>query len=171
MSGGRAASVRQRLLNLARSRGEDFQLLATRYGIERFLYRLGRSEHAERFVLKGAMLFHVWGVGDHRPTKDVDLLGFGSFEEGHVRRMMQDVLAVSVADDDGLRFDLESLTVSRIREDDAYGGIRAEVRYDLAGMQLRLQLDVDIGDAVVPEAVSATPQAWPVLSTHVSAPA
>ena len=152
MSDGRAASVRQRLLNLARSRGEDFQLLVTRYGIERFLYRLGRSEH---FVLKGAMLFHVWGIEDHRPTKDVDLLGFGSFEEDHVRRMMQAVLVVPV-EDDGLRFDLESLVVSRIREDDAYGGIRAEVRYDLAGMQLRLQIDVGIGDAIVPEAESAT---------------
>lgn len=41
-----AASVRQRLLNRARERGEDFQLVLTRYAVERFLYRLSRSPYA-----------------------------------------------------------------------------------------------------------------------------
>jgi len=154
MTQGRAVSVRQRLLNLARSRGEDFQLLVTRYGIERFLYRLGRSIHADRFVLKGAMLFHVWGAEEHRPTRDLDLLGFGSFEIDQVREMIDEVLAAPV-DEDGLRFDRGTLVVSPIREDDVYGGIRAEVRYDLAGMQMRLQIDVGIGDSLVPQAERA----------------
>lgn len=76
-----AASIRQRLYNLSRERGEDFQLVLTRYGLERLLYRLGQSEYADRFVLKGAMLFAVWTDEVYRPTKDLDLLGFGTIPQ------------------------------------------------------------------------------------------
>jgi hypothetical protein len=75
-----AASARQRLLNLSRKTGEDLQLLLTRYAVERLLYRLGESPHADRFVLKGALLFALWTGEIHRPTRDVDLLGFGEGE-------------------------------------------------------------------------------------------
>jgi len=71
------ASVRQRLLNLSKERKEPFDLVLVHYAIERLLYRLSRSRHAERFLLKGAMLFAVWSKGTHRPTRDVDFLGFG----------------------------------------------------------------------------------------------
>jgi len=54
-----AASVRQRLLNLARSQDEDFQRVLTRYTLERLMYRLSRSRHRDVFVLKGAMLFRL----------------------------------------------------------------------------------------------------------------
>ena len=70
-----AASVRQRLLNLAQAQREDFNLVLTRYGIERLLYRLEQSAAGERFILKGAMLFVLWSDTPHRTTKDVDLLG------------------------------------------------------------------------------------------------
>jgi len=73
-----AASVKQRLLNLARKRGVEFNQLLTWYGIERLLFRLSRSSHQGNFVLKGAMLFHIWREEPHRPTRDVDLLGQGS---------------------------------------------------------------------------------------------
>jgi hypothetical protein len=73
-----AASVRQRLFDLARSRGEDFELVLTRFALERLLYRLGRAEHRERFILKGALLFHTWGGEVHRPTRDLDLLERGA---------------------------------------------------------------------------------------------
>jgi hypothetical protein len=81
-----AASVRQRLLNISRDTGEDFQLVLTRYAIERFLYRLGESEHASRFVLNGATLFAVWTGQMHRPTRDLDLLGFG---DGSAERLTE----------------------------------------------------------------------------------
>jgi hypothetical protein len=76
-----AASARDRLLVLARERGEDFQLLLTRYGLERLLYRLTHSPHYDRFVLKGAMLFILWSGNPHRPTRDVDFLGSGDSNE------------------------------------------------------------------------------------------
>lgn len=71
------ASVRRRLLNLAREAGEDFQLILTRFALERFLYRLGRSGHRESFLLKGAMLFRLWGGQPNRMTRDLDLHGYG----------------------------------------------------------------------------------------------
>ncbi|MSP63807.1 MAG: hypothetical protein EXR72_26370 [Myxococcales bacterium] len=72
------ASVRARLLRLAQTRGEDFQLVLTRYANERLLYRLASSPHAPQFILKGAALFTLWTRGPHRATRDVDLLGFAS---------------------------------------------------------------------------------------------
>src|SRR6266508_4545311 len=73
-----AASVRARLLTLAQSKGEDYQRVLGRYAIERFLYRLGRSPYCDRFAIKGATLFTLWTGQTHRPTKDLDLLGWGS---------------------------------------------------------------------------------------------
>ena len=70
-----AASVRARLLKIARENGEDFQLVPIRFALERMLFRLSKSEHANDLVLKGAILFQVWSGESHRPTRDVDLLG------------------------------------------------------------------------------------------------
>jgi hypothetical protein len=72
-----AASVRQRLLNHAKARGEDYNFTLTQYVIERFLYRLAESDHNRRFVLKGATLFCLWSREPHRATWDVDLLRKG----------------------------------------------------------------------------------------------
>ncbi len=72
------ASVRARLANLARQRQQPFQVLLTRYVLERLLYRLSTTPHRERFVLKGAMLLTSWFTDPLRPTQDLDLLGFGN---------------------------------------------------------------------------------------------
>ena len=85
----RAASARDRLLALAREQGEDFQLVLTRYGLERLLYRLSQSPHHDRFVLKGAMLFILWSRNPHRPTRDVDVLGFGDSSEAGLRAVFR----------------------------------------------------------------------------------
>ncbi len=94
-----AVSVRDRLLNLARERGEDFQLTLTRYGLERLLYRLGKSKYRDLFVLKGAMLFMLWGDQSHRPTRDVDFLGFGDSSETGLRTVFRELCEIPVEDD------------------------------------------------------------------------
>ncbi len=71
--------------------------------MERLLYRLGQSQYHDQFLLKGAMLFAVWGGEAHRPTRDVDLLGFGSRELPQVVQIFQDICQVSV-EPDGLGF-------------------------------------------------------------------
>jgi hypothetical protein len=97
-----AAAVRQRLLNLSRTTGEDFQLLLTRYALERLLYRLSASEHAGRFVLKGAMLFALWTGRMHRPTRDLDLLGFGENSAAEALENLKASLAAAYAAKDQL---------------------------------------------------------------------
>lgn len=146
-----AASVRQRLLNLSVSKGVDFNALLAQYAIERFLYRLSKSALADRFVLKGAMLFRVWAADLHRPTKDLDLLGFGEHTPDAVAAAIKKIVATTVPDD-GLLFDETSVTAAEIREEQEYGGIRVKLVAKLGSARIPMQVDVGFGDAVVPKA-------------------
>lgn len=143
-----ADSVRDRLLNRTRETGENYEALLVRYALERLLYRLGQSDLRDQFVLKGAYSFLIWQGDLHRPTRDLDLLGYGSPEqlEGIFRRLcrMDDV------PEDGVRFDAESVEVTPIRNADEYGGIRVRLDATIGSAELRLQVDVGFGDAVVP---------------------
>lgn len=118
-----AASVKQRLLNFARNRREDFNSLLTQYAIERLLYRLSRSNYGADFVLKGAMLFHLWTGALHRPTRDVDLLGRGPPELARLENVFRTICAVNV-EEDGLTLLADSVRAERIREDAEYEGVR-----------------------------------------------
>jgi hypothetical protein len=146
-----AASVRQRLLNRSRKTGEDFQLLLTRYAIERLLFRIVESGHANRFVLKGAMLFALWTGALYRPTRDLDLLGFGDGSEEQLAEVFRAVCSVAAADD-GLVFSRETVKVEPIREDQEYGGQRITLVARLGSARIDLQVDVGFGDAITPRA-------------------
>jgi len=151
--------VRQRLLNLSRKTGEDFQLLLTRYAIERLLYRLGESEYAPRFVLKGAMLFALWTGEMHRPTRDLDLLGFGDGSAERLTKVFRDLCSTATPDD-GLAFSPDTVAVEPIREDQEYGGQRVTLVVRLGSARVDLQIDVGFGDAITPAAESVT---YPVI--------
>jgi predicted nucleotidyltransferase component of viral defense system len=142
------ASVRQRLLNLARARGQPMDLLLTRYALERLLYRLSLSPHRERFVLKGAMLLVTWFDETHRATRDVDLLGFGDAAEDALIETFRDIMAVEL--DDGVVFDLDGLKIEAIREELEYGGSRLRTTAALAGARIPITVDIGFGDAVEP---------------------
>jgi len=146
-----AASVRQRLLNLRQTSGEDYNALLTQYAIERFLYRLSKSDLASRFILKGAMLFRVWSGALHRPTKDLDLLGQGEPTPAAVAEAVRHILATSVPDD-GLTFDADAVTAAEIREEQEYGGIRVKLVAMLGSARIPMQIDVGFGDAITPAA-------------------
>src|ERR1700674_4326490 len=88
------ASVRARLLNLAKERNQPFDLLLTRYVLERLLYRLSISKHRDRFVLKGAMVMATWLEDPHRPTRDLDLLGFGDSDPQTMIKVFGDICAI-----------------------------------------------------------------------------
>ncbi len=147
-----AASVRQRLTELARKQGEDFQLVLTRYVIERLLYRLSRSEYGGEFVLKGAMLFRLWADQPHRPTRDLDLLSKGENSPARLAHVFQDVCRL-IVEDDGLTFDPGGVTAEQIKEDQEYEGVRVHCEARLGHAQIDLQIDVGFGDAVTPRAV------------------
>jgi predicted nucleotidyltransferase component of viral defense system len=153
-----AASVRARLLNIAKAEQTDFNAVLVRYALERFLYRLGQSAHADRFVLKGAMLFNLWYAMPHRPTRDVDLLGFGASDLGAIAQTFREI--VSVAADDGMVFDAASVSVEEIRKSAGYAGARVLVSAELARARCKTQIDIGFGDAITPGPVDAT---YPVL--------
>ena len=150
-----AASVRQRLFNRAKERGEDFQYALTRFAAERLLYRLSQSHHAGQFVLKGASLFIVWGGSSHRPTMDVDFLGMKAADPEHLRLIFVEICSVP-CEEDGLRFSTESIQTAEIREDKAYGGVRVTLLAYLEQARISIQVDVGFGDAITPDAKMAS---------------
>ena len=145
-----AASVRQRLLVLGQKRGEPFDLILTRYGIERLLYRLSSSAYADRFLLKGAMLFRVWNDSSHRPTRDVDFLGYGPAETKDLEGIFRELCSLPV-DPDGLIFLPLTVNAQPIREEAVYGGIRVTLEARLENAKIPIQCDIGFGDAVTPE--------------------
>jgi predicted nucleotidyltransferase component of viral defense system len=143
-----AASVRARLFNLARATGQPFDVLLTRFVHERLLYRLSCSSHADRFVLKGAMLLTTWLPETARGTRDLDLLGFGDAGEQHVLGIFREVLAI--ASEDGVTFDPEALRAGLIREELEYGGVRLRTTATVSGARIAVVVDIGFGDAIEP---------------------
>ena len=146
---GLVQSVKQRLLNRSRNRGEAFNLVLTHYTIERFLYRLTQTAHSKRFILKGAMLFSIWSDKPYRPTRDVDLLGPNSTSPDALADVCRDVCGADV-EPDGLTFDPDSIRVDEIREEQAYQGLRVRFMAYLGKAKVPLQVDVGFGDAITP---------------------
>jgi predicted nucleotidyltransferase component of viral defense system len=142
------ASIRARLLNLARDTGQVFDVLLTRFVHERLLYRLSQSSHADRFVLKGAMLLTTWMPQTARGTRDLDLLGFGDSGEERVLGVFREVLAIPA--DDSVEFDTGALRVDRIREELEYGGLRLRTTATITGARVAVVVDIGFGDSVEP---------------------
>ena len=160
-----AASIRARLLNVAKIQGVDFNQVLVRFALERILYRLTQSQHADRFLLKGALLFTLWYDMPHRATRDADLLGFGASDLTSVAETFRDIAAVAV--DDGIAFDPASVTVEEIRKEAGYGGVRVIIAGELAKARCKTQIDVGFGDAVTPAPVDSV---YPVLLEDLPAP-
>ena len=148
MTTGLVASIHARLLNLAKARGEDFNLILTRYAVERFLYRLSQAPARESYWLKGAMLFDLWFDVPHRATRDADFLGFGAADAKTLEATIREICATVV--DDGMEYDPASISVEEIREDARYGGLRVRLLGRLGNARCTVQLDVGYGDAVTP---------------------
>ena len=143
-----SASVRDRLLNKARTEKLDFNLLLTRYALERMLYRLSISKQRDQFLLKGALLFDLWFDVPHRPTHDADFLGFGSAEIPHVEEIFRDICRIEV--EDGIAFQPDTVKAAEIRKEANYAGVRVTLLGILDSARCAVQIDIGFGDAVVP---------------------
>ena len=163
-----AASIRQRLLNYAQAQGEDFNLVLTRYGIERLLYRLEQSDVADRFILKGAMLFILWSNEPHRTTKDLDLLCRGDNSIAELERVFRELCTLEVQAD-GLDFAADTVKGELIKADREYPGVRIRLTAFITGTPTRINLQVDVGFGDV---VTPSPQRMrlPVLLADLPAP-
>lgn len=157
-----AASIRQRLLNIAREQNVEFQLILTRFALERFLYRLSQSTYSNDFVLKGAMLFQVWGGAMHRPTRDLDLLSFGEPDIAYFTSTIREICAQDLSND-GVLFQADSVLLERIKEEDEYQGLRATIIATLDTARIPLQIDIGFGDSVIPMPLSID---YPTLLNH-----
>lgn len=122
--------------------------LLTRYALERLLYRLSRSEYRERYVLKGALLVTTWFDSPHRPTRDVDFLGFGDPSIDTLLSRFREI--ASIPADDGIEYDSAALKAELIREEQDYGGIRLRTMATLAGARIPIVIDIGFGDATEP---------------------
>ena len=148
------ASVRARLMNRSRETSEDFQFLLERYARERFLYRLGESQHRERYVLKGATLLVLWGEAVYRPTHDLDFAGYGSPLADDVRSAIGDICETKV-DDDGVFFDSGDIKVKPIRAQEEDVGFRALFWANISSARIRMQIDIGFGNAIQPSLLDA----------------
>lgn len=160
-----SASIRAQLLKIAKAQAVDFNQVLVRFALERILFRLTQSPHADRFLLKGALLFTLWYDMPQRATRDADLLGFGASDLESVTRVFRDISAVAV--DDGIVFDPISVAAEEIRKEAGYGGVRVFIVGELAEARCKVQIDIGYGDAVTPKPVESV---YPVLLGDLPAP-
>ena len=144
-----AASIRQRLANLAMLQGRPSAEVQQYFAMERFLYRLAASSHRDRFVLKGAMLLVAWRLPVVRPTMDIDLLGKGLDQASDLIAIVKSLCRLEVDPPDGLEFDESSVASEQITVDTRYVGARLRFRALLGTARIRMQVDIGFGDAVL----------------------
>lgn len=144
-----AQSVHQRLLREAQRMNRTFNELLQHYAIERFLYRLGRSPYADKLLLKGALLLRVWQIPLARPTMDIDVLGRTAGTRQAISSILRKCMEIPV-EDDGMRYDPESLTTQNITADADYPDWRMRFNASLGKARIKMQVDVGIGDALFP---------------------
>jgi predicted nucleotidyltransferase component of viral defense system len=144
-----AASVRQRLLDKSKTENRSFEEVVRRYAMERFLYRLSRSEYRERLILKGALMFAVWKSSIYRPTLDIDMLGLISNDAATLEKCVRDICSVKVKDD-GIVFEPSTVKSSVITKEADYAGHRVRFTGKMENMRIAMQIDIGFGDAVFP---------------------
>jgi predicted nucleotidyltransferase component of viral defense system len=155
-----AESIRERLFAVSKKYEAnhphaDFNRVLSQYAIERLIYRLNQVEEAKNFVLKGGMLFVTWPEQIFRPTKDLDLLGFGDPSPENVRLIFEKICAADCPED-GIKFDSASLKLDTVRESNNYRGIQLKLNSTLAKAKIKIQVDIGFGDYVHPAPRSGT---------------
>jgi hypothetical protein len=145
-----AASIRQKLLNIARSDLRPFGELLQYYAMERFLYRLSCSRHSDRFVLKGALMLRIWNAEDYRSTMDIDMIGRTSNDPTAIGLQIRDIINTNVLAD-GLIFLSDTIQCVNITEDADYKGVRVRFQGTLESARIAMQIDIGFGDIVYPD--------------------
>jgi predicted nucleotidyltransferase component of viral defense system len=154
-----AVSVHRRLLNKAKESSRPFSELLQYFAIERFIYRLSKSPHADKFILKGALMFSAWCGLASRPTMDIDLLGSIDNRLEVITAAIEDACLVNV-EADGISFNAETVEAVRITEDAEYEGVRVRVHGSLGKARVSVQIVIGFGDVIVPHASTVS---YPVI--------
>ncbi len=148
-----ALSVKERLLNVARKEGDNYQMLLIRYFHERLLYRLSISEYREHFLLKGGALLYAYQSLKSRPTIDIDFMGEKINNDiNHIRVVFQKICSV-ICLEDGVEFLHNQITSESINIDKNYEGVRIHIPAKLDSVQQLISIDIGFGDVVIPAPV------------------
>jgi predicted nucleotidyltransferase component of viral defense system len=145
------ASVRARLLNKSREAKRPFIEMLQYYAMERFLYRLSVSPHAHKFFLKGALMFNVWNLSNHRSTMDIDLLGTTKNSVKNLESICCDICTQVLSFEDGILFDPNTIKGTEIQTEAEYRGIRIEFKGNLNKANINMQIDIGFGDVILPQ--------------------
>jgi predicted nucleotidyltransferase component of viral defense system len=143
------ASVLARLRNTSKSGGTPFQQILQMYAMERFLYRISKSKHAQSVILKGALLLKTIGIPGARPTMDIDMLRKGKADHGSLLALVKDCATLDV-EADGLTFYADSTIAEEITKDSEYKGTRILMNARMDNVRLKIQIDFGVGDVIVP---------------------
>lgn len=148
-----ADSVKARLKKYAVESGHTFQEALTYYGLERTIYRISVSRHAEHFVLKGGIfLYAIFDRNYGRSTTDVDLLARRiSNSSIEMKEVFREIFAQDI--DDALTFDVESVSVEDITEFKEYHGLHVSAVGYLDRTRIPVSIDIGFGDVIYPDAV------------------
>ena len=144
------ASVKARLQNKAKETNRSFSEILQYYGMERFLYRFSRSKYADKFILKGALMFTVWQISERRTTLDIDFLAHFDNQTGTIEKLIKDICNLPVTPD-GIVFDSKTVKGQKIKEGTDYEGVRVKYTGFLGRSRIPMQIDVGFGDVIYPE--------------------
>lgn len=148
MSNSLEQSVKDRLKNIARSAGKDYNFVCIQYLQERFLARLDKSPYRNNFILKGALLLLAYKIPAVRPSKDIDFLGQNTSNDmDQIESSIREIAGIDLQD--GVSFDSKHIDIEQITEDAEYSGLRARISATAGGDRHRLQLDIGFGDSIV----------------------
>jgi len=143
------ASMLAKLRNNSKSSGAPFQQVLQLYAMERFLYRVSKSRHAQSVVLKGALLLKTIGIPSARPTVDIDMFRKGKADHASLVALIKDCATLEV-DADGLVFIADSVVAEDIAKDSEYKGTRVLMQARMDNVRLKIQIDFGVGDVMVP---------------------
>lgn len=141
-------AFKDRLQTIAKEKEIPFNACWKQLLLERFLARLSRSSHVNKFIFKGGFLLsYMIKIG--RETVDLDfLLTRMNAEVKELQEVFEEI--VSISSDDGFTFSFESIEqLSQPHME--YPGYRTTFKAAFAKMKDKIHVDVGIGDIVEPQ--------------------
>ena len=146
-----AKSVKDRLLEQTRKVHGNYQQVLIRFFHERLMFRLSKSKYRTSFYLKGGSLLFALDPLIARPTLDVDLLGINFPSKPELLRSMFVDICSQTCPEDGVTFDVDSISIENIMNDKEYLGLNVKVHASLDSVRQWISIDVGFGDSVVGE--------------------
>lgn len=141
-------ALKDRLQTLAKEKEIPFNACWKQLLLERFLARLARSSHVNKFIFKGGFLLsYMMKIG--RETVDLDfLLTRMNAEVKALQEVFEEI--VSVSSDDGFTFSFDGIEILS-QPHMEYPGYRTTLKVSFAKMKDKIHVDVGIGDIVEPQ--------------------